>query len=84
MSAQIDHPKRHLVTAQEYLRMGTAGVFAPDARLELIEGEIFEMAPIHPPHSGAVITLSRLLILRAGEQAAVAVRRRRPSWPQGH
>ena len=46
MSAQIDHPKRHLVTAQEYLRMGETGVFAPDARLELIEGEIFEMAPI--------------------------------------
>ena len=53
--------------------MGETGVFAPDARLELIEGEIFEMAPIGPPHSGAVITLSRLLILRAGEQAAVSV-----------
>ena len=32
MSAQIDQPKRHLVTAQEYLRMGETGVFAPDAR----------------------------------------------------
>lgn len=73
MSAQIDHPKRHLVTAQEYLRMGETGVFAPDARLELIEGEIFEMAPIDPPHAGAVITLTRLLIQRAGEQAAVSV-----------
>ena len=73
MSAQIDHPKRHLVTAQEYLRMGETGVCAPDARLELIEGEIFEMAPIGPPHSGAVITLNRLLILRAGERAAVSV-----------
>ena len=73
MSAQIDQPKRHLVTAQEYLRMGATGVFAPDARLELIEGEIFEMAPIGPPHAGAVITLSRLLVLRAGEHAAVSV-----------
>jgi len=73
MSAQIDCPKRHLVTAQEYLRMGEAGVFAPDARLELIEGEIFEMAPIHPPHAGAVITLTRLLVERTGDQAAVAV-----------
>lgn len=73
MSAQIDPPKRHLVTAQEYLRMGKTGVFAPDARLELIEGEIFEMAPIDPPHAGAVITLTRLLVLRAGEEAAVSV-----------
>ena len=53
--------------------MGETGVFAPDARLELIEGEIFEMAPIGPPHSGAVITLNRLLILRAGEGAVVSV-----------
>ena len=73
MSAQIDTPKRHLVTAQEYLRMGENGVFAPDARLELIEGEIFEMAPIGPPHVGAVITLNRLLVLRAGDAALVSV-----------
>ena len=73
MSAQIDRPKRHLVTAQEYLRMGEAGVFAPDARLELIEGEIFEMAPIHPPHAGAVITLNRVLVERTRDRAAVSV-----------
>ena len=73
MSAQIDLPKRHLVTAQEYLRMGETGVFAPDARLELIEGEIFEMAPIGPPHAGAVITLTRLLFQRAGERMALSV-----------
>ncbi len=36
---------RHAVSADEYLRMGEAGVFAPDARLELIEGEIVERAP---------------------------------------
>jgi len=53
--------------------MGQTGVFAPDARLELIEGEIFEMAPIGPPHVGAVITLNRLLVLRAGEEALVSV-----------
>jgi Uma2 family endonuclease len=53
--------------------MGEAGVFAPDARLELIEGEIFEMAPIHPPHSGAGITLTRILVERAGDRAAVSV-----------
>ena len=73
MSAQIDPPKRHLVTAQEYLQMGKTGVFAPDARLELIEGEIFEMAPIGPPHAGAVNTLTRLLVLRTGERAVVSV-----------
>lgn len=73
MSAQIDSPKRHLVTAQEYLRMGETGVFAPDARLELIEGEIFEMAPIGPPHAAAVRTLTSLMYQRVGQQAIVSV-----------
>lgn len=53
--------------------MGKAGVFAPDARLELIEGEIYEMAPIHPPHAGAVNLLTRLLVLQTGNDAVVSV-----------
>src|SRR6478672_1096288 len=73
MSAQIHHPKRHLVTAQEYLRMGETGVFAPDARLELIEGEIFEMAPIGPPHAAAVRALTELMYERVGQRATVSV-----------
>lgn len=58
MSASLDHPQKHPISAEEFLRMGEAGVFAPDARLELIEGEIFEMAPIHPPHAGRVNQLA--------------------------
>jgi Uma2 family endonuclease len=73
MSAQIDLPKRHLVTAQEYLRMGETGVFAPDARLELIEGEIFEMAPIGPPHATVVRTITALVYERIGKRAIVSV-----------
>jgi hypothetical protein len=38
--------------------MGEAGVFAPEARLELIEGEIIEMAPVGSPHAGMVNTLA--------------------------
>src|SRR5438067_2290036 len=53
--------------------MAEAGVFAPEARLELIEGEIVEMAPVGSRHAGAVKTLTRLLVLRSGEQAVVSV-----------
>jgi len=53
--------------------MGEAGVFAPDARLELIEGEIVEMAPIGSPHAGMVNTLNRLLGGLAGDRALVSV-----------
>jgi Uma2 family endonuclease len=49
------------ITADEYERMGEAGIFPKDARLELIEGGIYEMAPIGPPHAGAVSYLGRLL-----------------------
>ena len=53
--------------------MGEGKVFAPDARLELIEGEIIEMAPIGPPHAGTVAILGRLLERAAGDQAVVWV-----------
>ena len=73
MSALLNHPKKHPISAEEYLRMGEAGVFAPEARLELIEGEIIEMAPIGSPHAGCVNKLNRLFVQRAGEAAVVAV-----------
>ena len=73
MSASLEYPQKHLISADEYLRMGEGEVFAPDARLELIEGEIVEMAPIDPPHAGCVKTLIRLLARRVGEKALVSV-----------
>ena len=73
MSALLDHPQKHPISAAEYLRMGEAGVFAPEARLELIEGEIIEMAPIGSPHAGCVNKLNRLFVQRAGEAAVVGV-----------
>jgi len=73
MSALLEYPQKHPISAEEYLRMGEAGVFAPDARLELIEGEIIEMAPIGSPHAGCVNKLTRLFVRRAGEAAVVAV-----------
>ena len=73
MSAILEYPQKHPISAEEYLRMGEAGVFAPEARLELIEGEIVEMAPFHPPHAGLVRRLSRLFFERAGGRAQVSV-----------
>ena len=73
MSAVLEYPQRHAVSAEEYLRMGEARVFAPDVRLELIEGEIVEMAPIGSPHAGMVNILTRLFSRAAGDLAVVAV-----------
>ena len=73
MSASLEYPQKHLISAEEYLRMGEGGVFAPDARLELIEGEIIEMAPIGGPHMARVNKLTRLFVERCGGRAIVSV-----------
>ena len=65
--------QRHRLTVDEYHRMGQAGVFAPDARVELIEGEVIDMAPIGTRHASAVKRLNALLSTAAQGRAIVAV-----------
>ena len=46
--------KRYRFTVDQYHRMGKARIFHPDCRVELVNGEIFEMSSIDPWHSGIV------------------------------
>ena len=66
-------PQRHRITVHDYHRMGEIGVFAPDARVELIEGEIIDMAPIGNDHQSIVDQLTRALVLVVGDRAIVRV-----------
>jgi Uma2 family endonuclease len=50
-------PRKHLTNLDEWRRLGEAAIFPPDSRLELIEGEILEMAPIGFNHAGHVMRL---------------------------
>jgi hypothetical protein len=52
-------------SVEEVLIMDEAGVFKPDERFELIEGEIIPMLPIGPFHSDAVDELVELFNARA-------------------
>jgi Uma2 family endonuclease len=54
-------PARHVVTVDEFERMGEAGVFG-DARVELLEGAILDMSPIGNPHEACVDRLTAKLV----------------------
>ncbi len=59
------------VGVDEFERMIAAGVFAPDERLELIDGEIVAMSPIGDPHMAGVDRLNRLFVLAVHDRAQV-------------
>lgn len=63
--------KRHRLTVEQFHRMKEAAVFSPDARLELIEGQVVELAPRGSRQHSAVSRLSRLLSEAVGDRAIV-------------
>lgn len=67
-AAQI---KRHRLTVDQFQRMRKAGVFSPDARLELIEGQVVELPPRGSRQLSAVSRLSRVLTEAIGDRAIV-------------
>lgn len=78
--------QRRRFTAREYHRMGKAGVFHPDDRVELIDGEIVVMAPMNDPHAAVIIRLTEVCIVGLAGQARVSaqlpVRLSRNSEPE--
>jgi len=69
--AMEDWPRRHRITVHEYHRMAEEGLLAPDARVELIEGEIIDMPPIGIQHLAAVNQLNGLLHAALSKRAIV-------------
>ena len=73
MNASENTLERHRWTVAEYRRMGETGTLAADARVELIDGEIIDMAPIGSEHAGTVIQLTQLLVTTVIGRALVDV-----------
>ena len=63
---------RRLFTIEEYHRMAETGILRPDDRVELIDGEIFEMSPIGSRHMACVNNLNRVFVLGLGVRAVVS------------
>ena len=53
--------------------MGDAGVLRPEDRVELIEGEMIEMAPIGARHFAMVNKLCALLVTAVGKNGIVSI-----------
>ncbi len=51
--------------------MAEVGILAPDARVELIDGEIIDMAPPGTLHAALVMLLTRAFIEAVGDRALV-------------
>lgn len=65
--------QRYRFTADEYERMGEAGILSEDDRVELIDGEVVQMAPIGIRHAACVDRLTMLLSRAAPEGVIVRV-----------
>jgi Uma2 family endonuclease len=64
---------RRRFTVDEYYRMAEAGILHEDDRVELIEGEIVEMAPIGSRHDACVMRLNQLFHKYGGQRVLVKV-----------
>jgi Uma2 family endonuclease len=64
--------RRHRLNVAAYHRMGDAGIFSPGERVELIEGEIVDRAPIGCEHAGTVNYLTGIMVAALAGRAIVA------------
>ncbi len=66
---------RHRITVDEYYRMAEVGLLTPDARTELIEGEVIDMAPIGDKPANTVDRLVRLFAKALADDTGLGVQR---------
>ena len=64
---------RRRFTVHDYHRMGEVGILHEDDRVELIEGDLVEMAAIGTRHFTCVNGLNRLLVRNVDDEAIVSV-----------
>jgi Uma2 family endonuclease len=68
----VEHtPPPRPITVDEYYDMGRTGLLEPDARVELIEGEVVHMPPMGSRHGSIVEFLDHLLDRAIADRARV-------------
>ncbi len=71
-------PARHRLDVDAYHRMADAGIFGEEDRIELIDGDLIDMAPISQGHAGVVSALAEALLLACARRAIVSPQN--PVW----
>lgn len=66
-------PTRHKLDVAAYHALAKAGILGEDDRVELIDGDIIDMAPIGQDHAGTVNRLNEVLVLACRGRAIVSV-----------
>jgi Uma2 family endonuclease len=65
--------QRHKISVEAYHQMGKAGILAENDRVELIDGDLINMAPIGSLHASVVNTLTEFFVRQAGAAGIVSV-----------
>jgi len=73
MDVQQIQPPLHRINVAQFHLMLAAGVLTENDRIELIDGEMRDMPPIGPTHSGCTVGLIRVLTKALGERALLNV-----------
>jgi Uma2 family endonuclease len=73
---------RRQFTVDEYIRMIDARILDGTDHVELIEGDILQMAPIGPSHASCVAMLTRQLVVGVGARALVVPQMTLPLSPR--
>ena len=60
-------------TVDDYHRMAETGVLRPDARVELLDGQVVPMSPIGSPHAGCVNRLTQMLARALAGRATLGI-----------
>lgn len=64
-------PQRTRISVDRYQKMVAAGVLTKYDRIELIDGEMIDMAPIGSQHASLSARLTKLFVLAVGDEATV-------------
>ena len=79
-------PTPRPITAAEFERMAEVGIFDPEERVELLDGQLIAMPPQGEPHAWSVERLLELLVLafagRARVRSQLPLRLDRLSMPE--